>query len=96
MRPPPTPGPPILRALQAARMIRPVRQLASRAAEMVGSLEQYNMAIRCPDGGAGGTKGLRFTHEEFGAINMLSVVASLTPYSGELCCQLGRRHVTAG
>ena len=48
---------------QAARMARPVRQTASGAAELLGSLEQHNMAIRCPDGGAGGSRGLRFTHE---------------------------------
>ena len=36
---------------QAARMARPVRQTASGAAELLGSLEQHNMAIRCPDGG---------------------------------------------
>ena len=47
---------------QVARMIRAVRQIASGAAEMIGSLEQNNMAIRMPDGGEGGTKGLKFTH----------------------------------
>jgi DNA-directed RNA polymerase I subunit RPA2 len=66
---------------QAARVARPVRQLASGAAELVGSLEQCHMNIRCPDGGAGGSRGLRFTHAEFGTGAMLSVVASLTPYS---------------
>jgi DNA-directed RNA polymerase I subunit RPA2 len=43
-------------------MIRPVKQIASGAAEMIGGLEQNNMSIRVPDGGVGGTKGLRFTH----------------------------------
>lgn len=66
---------------QAARMVRPVRQLASGAAELIGSLEQHNMAIRCPDGGSGGSQTLRFTHDEFSTRAMLSVVASLTPYS---------------
>ncbi|EFN59491.1 hypothetical protein CHLNCDRAFT_138110, partial [Chlorella variabilis] len=66
---------------EAARMIRAVRQIASGAAEMIGSLEQNNMAIRMPDGGEGGTKGLKFTHAEFATGSMLSVVASLTPYS---------------
>lgn len=66
---------------QAARMVRPVRQLASGASELVGSLEQCNMNIRCPDGGSGGTKSAKFTHEEYGPRTMLSVVASLTPYS---------------
>lgn len=116
---------------QAARLIRPVRQIASGAAEMLGTLEQNNMSIRVPDGGEGGTKGLKFTHAgawrtrgwggvmgvavyrghgrprsqmrcmrpclalpptscahlppapaaEFATNSMLSVVASLTPYS---------------
>ncbi len=66
---------------QAARLVRPVRQLASGAAELIGTLEQGNLSVRCPDGGAGGSRGLRFTHAEFGTGAMLSVVASLTPYS---------------
>ena len=65
----------------AARMVRPVRQRASGAAELIGTLEQCNMSIRCPDGGAGGSRRLKFTHDEFGTRAMLSVVASLTPYS---------------
>lgn len=48
-------------------MVRPVKQIASGAAEMIGSLEQNNMAIRVPDGGEGGSKGLRFTHTGAGA-----------------------------
>lgn len=43
-------------------MIRPVRQIASGAAEMIGTLEQNNMNIRVPDGGEGGSKRLKFTH----------------------------------
>ncbi len=43
-------------------MIRPVRQIASGAAEMLGTLEQNNMAIRVPDGGEGGSRGMKFTH----------------------------------
>ncbi|KAL4423560.1 hypothetical protein ABPG77_004600, partial [Micractinium sp. CCAP 211/92] len=66
---------------QAARMIRPVKQIASGAAEMIGTLEQNNMNIRVPDGGEGGSKRLKFTHTEFHTSGMLSVVASLTPYS---------------
>ena len=75
------PYPGIYLYTQAARMIRPVRQIASKAAEFVGTLEQSFMSIRCPDGGAGGSKGLRFSHSEFSTEAMLSVVASLTPYS---------------
>lgn len=91
-------------------MIRPVKQVLSGAAEMIGTLEQCHMAIRCPDGGDGGSKRLKFTHTgthnnssphllpsehrvaepivalstfsaEFSPYTMLSVVASLTPYS---------------
>lgn len=83
---------------QAARLIRPVRQIASGAAELVGSLEQCNMNIRVPDGGAGGSRGLRFTHTEFHTNEMLSVVASLTPYSdfnqsprNMYQCQMGKQ-----
>eukprot|EP00798_Chlamydomonas_sp_ICE-L_P010691 gene10691-12383_t len=66
---------------QSARMIRPIRQVKSGALEFLGTLEQSNMSIRCPDGGAGGSSGLNFTHEELHAGAMLSVVASMTPYS---------------
>ena len=133
----PLPPAPALSVPQAARMIRPVKQIASGAAEMIGSLEQVgagcahtrqvvvqrpaslpahgacavrvacpsllpntslplpkdtppsppppclqnNMNIRVPDGGEGGSKRLKFTHAEFHTSSMLSVVASLTPYS---------------
>ncbi len=66
---------------QGARMVRPVRQKATQAIEYIGSLEQSVMSIQCPDGGHGGSSGLAFTHEELGAQQMLSLVASLTPYS---------------
>jgi DNA-directed RNA polymerase I subunit RPA2 len=66
---------------QGARMMRPVRQRASKATELIGSLEQSVLSIHCPDGIEGGSKGLKFTHEEFSPEQMLSVVASLTPYS---------------
>ncbi|KAG2440977.1 hypothetical protein HXX76_003830 [Chlamydomonas incerta] len=66
---------------QSARMIRPVVQVETSRREMVGGLEQCFMAISCPDGGHGGSPGLAFTHAELGAGAMLSVVASLTPYS---------------
>ena len=53
---------------------------------------------RCPDGGAGGTPGLRFSHAEFSTAAMLSVVASLTPYSdynqsprNMYQCQMGKQ-----
>ncbi|GLI65505.1 hypothetical protein VaNZ11_009054, partial [Volvox africanus] len=65
----------------SARMIRPVVQLATGKREMLGSLEQCFMSIQCPDGGHGGSPGLAYTHRELTAGAMLSVVASLTPYS---------------
>lgn len=34
-----------------------------------------------PDSGTGGSEGLKFTHREFHTNAMLSVIASLTPYS---------------
>jgi hypothetical protein len=50
---------------------------------VVGACMQAYMEIRCPDGGAGGrdNAGSRATHEETHATAMLSVVASLTPWS---------------
>ena len=66
---------------QGARMMRPVRQIASKSTELIGTLEQSVLDIHCPDGSQGGSTGLKFTHEEFGPQQMLSVVASLTPYS---------------
>lgn len=47
-------------------MVRPVRQILSGAAELIGSLEQCHMSIRCPDGGPGGSKRLKFTHTGVG------------------------------
>ena len=69
-----------------ARFVRPVRQLGSAsltegATELIGTLEQAYMDIRCPDGGAGGSQGLSATHEETGPTAFLSAVASMTPWS---------------
>lgn len=52
---------------QAARMMRPVRHLETGAIEMLGTLEQNNMHIQCPDSGEGGSPGLQFTHRELNA-----------------------------
>jgi DNA-directed RNA polymerase I subunit RPA2 len=49
--------------------------------ELIGPLEQAFLAVRCPDGGPGGTPGRPFTHAELHARAPLSVVASLTPFS---------------
>ena len=43
--------------------------------------EQVYLNIYCPDGGAGGSPGLKFTHEETGPTGMLSMLATLTPWS---------------
>jgi DNA-directed RNA polymerase I subunit RPA2 len=41
------PYPVLMIQTQQARLARPVRQVASRQVELIGSLEQFNMHIRC-------------------------------------------------
>lgn len=53
-------------------MVRPVIQNASKAAELIGSLEQTNMNIRCPDGGNGGSDRLKFSHSGEWALHRCS------------------------
>eukprot|EP00897_Mesotaenium_endlicherianum_P006739 jgi/Mesen1/6093/ME000031S05363 len=93
-----------------ARMMRPVRRIGAPAAhgpppvELIGALEQAYMEIRCPDGGQGGREtedvpGVSpATHEEIHPTSMLSVVASLTPWSdynqsprNMYQCQMGKQ-----
>ncbi|KAJ9526862.1 hypothetical protein QJQ45_017765 [Haematococcus lacustris] len=83
---------------QTARMMRPVRQCGSGRVEMIGTLEQSCLAIRCPDGGIGGSPSLAFSHQELGALSLLSVVASMTPFSdynqsprNMYQCQMGKQ-----
>uniref|UniRef100_A0A383WM53 DNA-directed RNA polymerase subunit beta n=1 Tax=Tetradesmus obliquus TaxID=3088 RepID=A0A383WM53_TETOB len=84
---------------QSARMARPVRYWAGGGGlELLGTLEQSTLDIHCPDGGPGGTPGLRYTHGELSAGSMLSVVASMTPYSdynqsprNMYQCQMGKQ-----
>ncbi|XP_028784333.1 DNA-directed RNA polymerase I subunit 2 isoform X2 [Neltuma alba] len=70
-----------------SRFVRPVRNLSvpsdgSENIELIGPFEQIFMEIRCPDGGDGGSKSaFPATHEEIHPTGMLSVVASLTPWS---------------
>ena len=69
-----------------ARFMRPVLQmgdggLTAGSIELIGSLEQAYMDIRCPDGGACGSAGLAATHEECSPTAFLSAVASFTPWS---------------
>lgn len=54
--------------------------------------------FRCPDGGPGGSHGLRFTHEELDTSSMLSEVANFTPFSdfnqsprNMYQCQMGKQ-----
>ena len=81
-----------------SRMVRPVRQTGTGRLELVSSLEQAFMAIKCPDGGAGGSERFEFTHEETGPGAMLSAIASLTPWSdynqsprNMYQCQMGKQ-----
>lgn len=84
---------------QSARMMRPVRYWAGGGGlELIGTLEQATLDIHCPDGGAGGTPGVSFTHGELSPGHMLSVIASLTPYSdynqsprNMYQCQMGKQ-----
>lgn len=70
----------------ASRFMRPVRQishasLSDGTVELIGTLEQAYMDIKCPDGGSGGSVGLMPTHEETMPTAFLSAVASMTPWS---------------
>ncbi|CAI5487910.1 unnamed protein product [Closterium sp. Naga37s-1] len=96
-----------------ARFVRPVRQLPSlnpRAAaaptfELIGSLEQVFLDVLCPDGssapsapsGQASATGSA-THEEVRPTDILSVMASLTPWSdynqsprNMYQCQMGKQ-----
>ncbi|GJP30642.1 hypothetical protein CLOM_g4176 [Closterium sp. NIES-68] len=97
-----------------ARFVRPVRQLpslnpkATAAAptfELIGSLEQVFLDVLCPDGssssptrsGQASTTGSA-THEEVRPTDILSVMASLTPWSdynqsprNMYQCQMGKQ-----
>ena len=70
------------------RMARPVLGLDATtgapdgSTQLVGTLEQAFLAIRCPDGGACAPPGApAFTHAEPGPTAMLSVLARWTPFS---------------
>lgn len=78
----------------ASRMIRPVQQLKSQRLEWIGPLEQVFMEIAClPDDVRTDT-----THIELDPTNMLSHIASLTPFSdynqsprNMYQCQMGKQ-----
>ncbi|GLJ25400.1 hypothetical protein SUGI_0486220 [Cryptomeria japonica] len=72
----------------SARFIRPVKNLLNASngqpdIELIGPFEQVYMEINCIDGGNGGRREDDFpaTHQEIHPTAMLSVVASLTPWS---------------
>src|SRR5690606_36647161 len=58
------------------RMMRPVKHLATGEIELIGSYEQVYLNIAC---GTSVPQGA--THAEIQATNMLSLVASCTPFS---------------
>ncbi|KAL4183781.1 hypothetical protein AMTRI_Chr11g99980 [Amborella trichopoda] len=71
-----------------SRLVRPVKNVADPSGgrseiELIGPFEQAFMEIKCLDGGDGGRRIPSFpaTHEEIHPTAMLSVVASLTPWS---------------
>jgi DNA-directed RNA polymerase I subunit RPA2 len=79
----------------AARLIRPVLQRATGRTEMIGPLEQAFMDIACLDEDV--REGIT-THQELDPMNMLSLIASLTPFSDQnqsprnmYQCQMGKQ-----
>jgi len=79
----------------AARLVRPVLHRASGKTEMIGPMEQPFMDIAClaEDVREGIT-----THQELDPMNMLSLIASLTPFSdynqsprNMYQCQMGKQ-----
>lgn len=79
----------------SARLIRPVLQRATGKTEMIGPLEQAFMDIACLDEDI--REGIT-THQELDPMNMLSLIASLTPFSDQnqsprnmYQCQMGKQ-----
>ena len=77
----------------AARMIRPVQQIKTGRTEWIGPMEQQYMAIECM-----GQKPRGATHRELDPTNVLSLVASMTPFSdmnqsprNMYQCQMGKQ-----
>ena len=69
--------PGVLLFTAAARMIRPVYHIEAGLTEWVGSFEQVFMEIACQDA----DKRVDTTHQELAPTQMLSLAASLTPFS---------------
>ena len=62
------------------RLIREVRQIASGMSEWIGPLEQQHLMIQVPDDDIKETKS-DASHREIHTRNILSILASLTPFS---------------
>jgi len=81
----------------STKVLMPAR-LGCMACRTLGEPLHDVPSCRCPDGGAGGTPGAAHSHAETGTGAMLSVVASLTPYSdynqsprNMYQCQMGKQ-----
>jgi DNA-directed RNA polymerase I subunit RPA2 len=79
----------------AARMMRKVKYLPTGTEDLVGPFEQVYMDIACMDKDV--VPGVT-THQDFAPTNMLSVIASLTPFSdfnqsprNMYQCQMGKQ-----
>jgi DNA-directed RNA polymerase I subunit RPA2 len=79
----------------SARLVRPVLHRASGKTEMIGPLEQSFMDIACLEEDI--REGIT-THQELDPMNMLSLIASLTPFSDQnqsprnmYQCQMGKQ-----
>ena len=82
----------------AARMVRPVIQLFEKNIEYIGTLEQMFLSVSCLDGAYGGSSTSLFSHRERGPSSILSIIASLTPWSdynqsprNMYQCQMGKQ-----
>ena len=82
----------------ASRLVRPVIQIPEKQIEYVGTLEQMFISISCADGLNGGSTSSSFSHKEKSPCSILSVIASLTPWSdynqsprNMYQCQMGKQ-----
>ena len=80
---------------EAGRLVRPVLQRATGKTEMIGPLEQGFMDIACLEEDI--REGIT-THQELDPMNILSLIASLTPFSDQnqsprnmYQCQMGKQ-----
>eukprot|EP01038_Epipyxis_sp_PR26KG_P013003 gene13003-17433_t len=88
------PYPGLYLSTQPGRMVRPVIQLDTRLIEWIGPMEQVFMDIACTNNDIRPET----THLEISPVNMLSQIASLTPYSdynqsprNMYQCQMGKQ-----